>query len=137
MSLRDQLQAIYETHGRLTPELVVQAARPKDHPLHTAVFDRPVKEAAEAWYTERAHELIRSVRIIYRPADESGPERSVRAFHALRLEDGYSYEPAEKVATDEFMARLLMADMEREWTALRRRYEEFEEFWQLVRKAVA
>lgn len=136
MSLRDQLQAIYDKHQTLTPQLVVAAARPKDHPLHERVFDRPVKDAAAAYYLDRAHDLIQSVKIVYRE-DEKGRERTVRAFHAVRTEKGHVYESAEKIAQDPFLSRLLMADMEREWKALRRRYEEFTEFWEMVRGEVS
>lgn len=134
--LREHLQAIYEAHGELTPELVVQAARRKNHPLHSVVFDRPVNEAAEAWYRERAHELIQSVRVVYREADENGPEKSVRAFHAIRRETGYIYEPVEKVADDPFTRRLLLNDMRREWEQFKTRYETFEEFLSLVQSFV-
>jgi hypothetical protein len=130
--LRDQLQAIHDQHGRLTPELVVQVARPKSHPLHDRVFDREPREAAEAWYRQRAHELIQSVRVVYREGDDAGPERSVRAFHAVRREDGYAYEPVEKVVEDEFTRSLLLRDMEREWKQLYARFEQFEEFLSMV-----
>lgn len=132
MTLRDQLQQVYDQHGQLTPELVVEAARPKDHPLHARVFDRAPKQAAAAWYRHRAHELIQSVKVVYREADDAGPERSVRAFHCLRKEQGFVYEPVEVVATDEFSRSLLLRDMEREWKQLYARYEEFEEFLELV-----
>lgn len=133
MSLRDQLQAIYDKHQTLTPQLVVQEARDKAHPLHDRVFDRPVKEAAEAYYLTRAHELIQSVRIVYKEPDDSGVGKSVRKWHAVRSENGHVYEPAEKVINDPFLAKLVMADMRREWAALKRRYDDFEEFWSLVR----
>ncbi len=132
MSLRDQLQTIHDDHGVLTPELVVQAARPKSHPLHDRVFDRPPKEAAESWYLHRAHELIREVRITYRDADENGPARDVRAFHAVRGESGVRYEPVEKVAADPFSRQLLLRDMERDWRALHARYSAFGEFCDMV-----
>lgn len=130
--LREQLQAVYDRNGgRLTPQILVAEARDENHPLHDHIFDRPVAEAAEVYYLHRAHELIRSVRVVY-TEDDRGP-RSVRAFHAVRAEaGGFTYEPAEKVANDPFQVRLLMADMEREWKQLRRRYEEFAEFWRLV-----
>lgn len=130
--LREHLQAVYDKHGELTPELVVQVARRKTHPLHAVVFDRDVAEAAEAWYRERAHELIQSVRVVYREADEHGPEKSVRAFHAVRRETGYCYEPVEKVVEDPFTQRLLLNDMERQWNELRSRWEYMQEFLSLV-----
>jgi hypothetical protein len=134
--LREHLQVIYDAHGELTPELVVQTARRKSHPLHPVVFDRPVTEAAEAWYRERAHELIQSVRVVYREADENGPEKSVRAFHAIRRDSGYVYEPVQKVAEDPFARRLLLNDMRREWEQFKARYETFEEFLSLVQSFV-
>jgi hypothetical protein len=126
------LQAIYDEHGKLTPALVVAAARPKSHPLHGYVFDRAPREAAEAWYRHRAHELIQSVKITY-SAPSSAERRCVRAYHCVRTEENeYVYEPAEKVAQDPFLRALVLRDMERDWKALYRRYGEFEEFVSLV-----
>lgn len=136
MSLRDEMQAIYDQHGRLTPALVVETARPKTHPLHSRVFDRPKNEAAEAWYKHRAHELIQSVKIVYREATEEQPERMVRAFHAVRGESGVEYRPAEDIADDPFARQLVLRDMEREWKQLLARYEHFEEFLGMVRADV-
>lgn len=132
MNLREELQEIHSANGRLTPELVVEAARPDDHPLHNYVFDRDVPGAAEAWYRHRAHELITSVRIVFREADEAGPQRSIRAFHALQTEGGYIYEPVERIATDDFSRKLLLTSMEREWKQLFDRYKQFEEFLEIV-----
>ncbi len=129
--LREQLQAIYDTHGKLTPSLVVNEARDPDHPLHDR-FEWNYAVAAEAWRREQAHELVRSVRIVYRKS-EDGPEKSVRAFHALRSERGYVYEPADKVVENPLLTRIVLADMRREWETLRRRYGGFREFAQMVR----
>lgn len=133
MTIKEELQKIYDGKGTLTPDLVVAAARSKDHPLHLHVFDREPTEAAEAWYRDRAHELIQSVKIVYRD-DDAGP-RSVRAFQAIRSESGYAYEPTEKVLHDPLLAKLVMMDMEREWLQLRKRYEQFREFWELVKES--
>lgn len=137
MNLRDELQTIYEQHGKLTPDLVVQTARPEDHPLHGRVFDRAPGEAAEAWYRHRAHDLIRSVRVVYRQADESGPERSVRAYHAIPSASGPVYEPAETVAVDPFTRELLLRQMERDWRLLQARYGTFAEFVEMIRGDLA
>lgn len=135
MSLRDHLQAVYDQHGALTPELVVQAARPKNHPLHDQVFDRDQRDAAEAWYRERAHGLIRSVRIVYREADETTPQRSVRAFHAVPAVETpgrFTYVPTDQVIADDLTRQVVLREMEREWRSLLARYEHFEEFLGLV-----
>lgn len=132
MSLRDHLQAIYDEHGKLTPQLVLDAARAKSHPLHDR-FEWDNKAAAEAYRREQAHDLIVSVKVVYRVGDR---EDKVRAFHAVPQGDSQqpSYEPVEKVAGDEFARRLVLNEMEREWRTLRRRYEQFEEFTSLVLK---
>lgn len=133
MNLREHLQAIYEKHGTLTPAIVLDEARDEAHPLHGR-FEWDDSAAAEQWRKSQAQELIRSVKVVYREATEKDPARSVRAFHAVRREDGHVYEPVEKVVEDPFTKRLVMADMEREWKALKRRYEQFSEFAAMVRQ---
>lgn len=133
MSLRDQLQEIYDQHGKLTPRLVVETARDPDHPLHNR-FEWDDATAAEAWRHDQAHRLIQKARVIYKPADEGGADKRVRAFHAITRDEEHIFEPAEKVAADPMLARLVLRDMEREWLALKRRWEDFEEFWAMVRR---
>lgn len=132
MSLRDHLQALYDQHGHLTPGLVVEAARPKTSPLHRAVFDKPVKEAAAAYYEHRAHQLIQSFKVTYRPASDTDPGLRVRKWHAVRTDDGHIYKTAEDVAADPILTEIVLRDMEREWRALHARYSRFQEFTDLV-----
>lgn len=136
MSLRDQLQAIYETHGQLTPRLVVDEARAADHPLHQR-FEWDDAIAGEAWRRDQAHRLIQSVQIVYAKATETSPEKRVRAFHAVRSEKGNVYEPVMDVIKDPFMRELVLRDMERAWKDMKARFEGFDEFWALVRQDVA
>lgn len=129
-SLRDELQAIYTKHGKLTPELVVEEARAEDSPLHATVFDRPANEAAEAWYRHRAQELIQSVKIKYRNGDREVP---IRYFVSVERDGGHVYMPAEEVAQDELVTEIVLRTMEREWKQLQSRYGHFKEFAELVR----
>lgn len=132
MSLRDVLQSIYDKHGELTPDVVVQEARTKDHPLHGR-FDWDNKSAGDSWRRHQASELIRSVKVVYREATDTEEERTVRAFHAVRTPKGHAYEPAEKVRDDPFMRQLVLNDMRRDWQDLKRRYERFAEFADMIR----
>ena len=132
MSLRDQLQAVHDDSGRLTPQIVVDAARPVEHPLHER-FEWNDKLAGEAYRLDQARRLIRSVRVTYREADEKEAARTVRAYHSVRDEDGTSYRPLEEVQESPLLTKLLLQDMEREWKQLMRRYGHFEEFLQLIR----
>lgn len=128
--LRSILQEIYAEHGRLTPELVVQAATPESSPLHHRfVWDND--EAAQRYREVQARELIRSVRVAYRRPD--GHEGDVRYFHAVRRPTGNSYTPVDEIVQDEVTTKILLNQMEREFLQLKRRYENFDEFWQLVR----
>lgn len=131
--LRAELEKIHSEHGRLTADIVVEAARAKRHPLHSMVFDRPPEQAAAAWYREKARDLIRSVRVVYKEEDRVGPEKSVRKFHAIRDETGWHYETIEKIGSNPFLTRILLADAEREWRQLLERYSHLEEFIALVR----
>jgi hypothetical protein len=134
MSLRDHLQRIYDQRGYLTPELVVEEARPKSSPLHSVVFDKNVKDAAEAYYRDRAHELIQSVKVVYREPTEDETARTVRKWHAVKADDDrYVYRAAEDVAADPVATAVVLQAMEREWKALHRRYGAFAEFAELIR----
>lgn len=127
--------AVRQQHGRLTPQLVVDTARDPGHPLHSR-FEWDDASAGEAWRRQQAHDLIRKAKVVYREAEEASPEKSVRAFVAIRAEDGHVFDPVEEVAEDPFRRKLALADMEREWKTLYRRYQEFGEFLEMVRRDV-
>jgi hypothetical protein len=131
--LRDELLAVRSQHGKLTPQLVVDTARDPEHPLHSR-FEWDDAVAGEAWRRQQAHELIRKAKVVYREADESQPEKSVRAFLAIPSQDGHVFDPVEEVVEDPFRRQLTLNTMEREWKALLARYQEFEEFLSLVRR---
>lgn len=131
--LRDQLLAVRQQHGKLTPQVVVDTARNPEHPLHSR-FEWNDSVAGEAWRCHQAHELIRKVKVVYQEADETRPEKAVRGFLAIRAAEGYVFDPVEEVAEDPFRQKLALADMEREWKALYKRYQEFGEFLDMVRR---
>ena len=131
--LREHLQTIHDDNGYLTPHLVRETARPKTHPLHGAVFDKAPKDAAEAYYLERAHQLITEAYVVVRVATDTTPAASIRAFHAVRTDRGHVYEPAETVAQDPLLRAMALQDMERRWMELKRRFLEFSEFVEMIR----
>jgi hypothetical protein len=132
VSLRDQLQSVYDQHQRLTPALVVDVARDQSHPLHDR-FEWDDKVAGEAYRLDQARRLIRSVRVVYREADEKEAARTVRAYHSVRDEQGNAYRPVEEITESPLLTKILLQDMEREWKQLMRRYGHFEEFLRMVR----
>lgn len=137
--IRSLLQEVHDRYGRLNPQLLVEEARPEESPLHGLVFDCGVAEASERYYLQRAHKLIQSVRIEVRKP--SGESIDVRAFMAVQKgatdNGGWSYEPAEKIAQDPFLLRLVMQGMERDWRMMQERYGRFSEFADMVRRDIA
>lgn len=135
MSLRDELQAVYERHGKLTPRIVVAEAADESSPLHSRL-EWDDKVAGHAWRLHQAHELIRSVRVAYLEAD--GRRSDVRAFHAVPSTDGgFEYRSAEDIARDEVLTQVLLREMERDIAQLKSRWGHFKEFATLLREAVA
>ena len=132
MSLRDQLQAVYDEHRRLTPAAVVDTARPAEHPLHDR-FEWDDAVAGEAYRLDQARRLIRSVRVTFKEADERDAAKTVRAFHAIRDEAGMAYKPTDEIVESEFLTKIVMQDMQREWQQLKRRYAHFAEFIAMIR----
>jgi hypothetical protein len=133
-ALRAVLIGIRQQHGNtLTPEIVVEVARDPEHPLHSR-FEWDDSVAAEAYRREQAHELIRTAKVVYERADESGPPRLTRAFVAIPTADGHVYDPVEEVAEDPIRRQIALNDMERAWKDLFRRYKEFEEFTAMIHR---
>jgi hypothetical protein len=133
--VRSELEKIRKEHGKLTPEVVKEAVRPKEHPLHARVFDLKAKEASEAWYRHRAHELIQSV---YRVVDnriEGQPPLRIREYYAVQSEgpDSYVYESLDEVVQSDFTLALVRRNLEREWKQLWEKGKAFDEFIEMVR----
>lgn len=130
-SLRDQLLAVREEYGKLTPRVVVDVARDPEHPLHSR-FEWDDAIAGEKYRQQQAHELIQTLKVGYSKPD--GQRKDIRAFHAIRRDDEFVYEPVETIADDPITKQILLRDMERDWKTLRKRYEHMREFLDLVRR---
>jgi hypothetical protein len=127
--LREELLAVRAEHGRLTPAALVEAATPKTHPLHSR-FEWDNKVAGHKYRLSQARELIRVVKTAY--VDAKGAPERVRFFHAIPDEQGMAYQPADEVVHNDVATQILLNSMEREWRALRKRYERFAEFKSMV-----
>lgn len=145
MSVRDQLQAIYDEHKRLTPSIVVTVAADPTHPLHERfVWDD--SEAARRYRLVQASGLIRSVSVVVERQDDKPPVR-VRAFVADRdtsptpvvdedTEDADdltgNYRPVEEVVSSDVLRTAWFRSLQRDWQALKRRAGASREFAQMV-----
>jgi hypothetical protein len=121
--LREQLLAVRDQHGELTPALVVDAARDKKHPLHGR-FEWNDKVAGERYRRQQAHQLIRVARLPLSYADHPTGPSHIRAFVAVPRGGSTQpdYQPIEDALADPFTQRLVMQAMERDIAALQRKY---------------
>lgn len=133
MSLRDQLRSVYETQGELTPSLLLQVASPKTHPLHDR-FEWNDKVAGHKYRLVQAAELIRSVKVRFNP---DAPDSEVREFVSVERPEGPTYVPIDEIQGDEITTAIVLRTAEREWKALKRRYEHLTEWLTFVREDVA
>lgn len=127
--LRSELLAIREGNGELTPAAVVAAATPEDHPLHSQ-FEWDDTVAGRKYRIIQARELIRVVKETY--IDGQGNPEKTRFFVSVSRPTGMAYEPAGEVVQDEFASKLVLQSMEREWRQLKRRYERFSQFRDMI-----
>lgn len=115
-AVAQRLEEIRERTGALTPEAVVDDARPEGSPLHPA-FEWNDRKAAEEYRKEQARHLIRSIVIDARRLDVAAPA-PVRAFFVVRpaAEAREEYVPVRVVMLDAALRRQVL---ERALTELR------------------
>lgn len=131
MNIRDALTCIYQQRGELTPQIVVDEARPADSALHSR-FEWDDQTAAEEYRKVQAAHMIRSVHIKF---DSPTGVSEVRGFLAVRHSDDEtrsSYQPTEVAFENPITRRLLINEMKRDWEAFRQKYSRFEEYAQLI-----
>jgi hypothetical protein len=136
--LRSELTAIYRKRGELTPQSVVDEARPEGAPLHSR-FEWDDEIAGEKYRIVQAQQLIRNVKIEY--IQPSGEKQRVRGFFPIRDMDEDSeqtgYRPTEDIVQDDMALRILLKQCERDIADLKRKYGHLSEFAELMREAIA
>lgn len=96
MTKSEALQQIYESHGKLTPELVVEHAKDPDNPLHDH-FDWDNEEAGVKWRKHQARMLICKVKIV----SESNPDEETRLYvHNGKQDESRQYNHVNMVVND-------------------------------------
>jgi hypothetical protein len=129
--LRHELELIWKEHQELTAALVVDLARDEGHPLH-ASFEWDDAKAGESFRLSQARQMIRSVKITYRTDD--GKSGNIRHWYSVDRGQSRSYEPADEIVQDDVALAIVLRDMEREWKTLKRKYDRFGQFRDMVLK---
>lgn len=140
MNLKAALQSIYDEHGRLDPQLVVDLASDPGHELHDRfVWDDSL--AASRYRLLQAQGLIRSVKITVQKAPDAQPI-SVRAFISeseIRGDDSDTgnYMPVERVVESDVLRSAWFLSLKRDWERLKARAGASREFADMVLADVA
>ena len=134
------VEELYAERGAVTPEAVVELARPSDAPLHTA-FEWDDDVAAEAHREDQARKLLAKLVVSYRRADGTmtQPTRYVVKLQARRDEDPedevleaatqpHVYIPVRRVMSEEVLRRKYVREAYLSVASWRRRYHDIEEF---------
>lgn len=125
----ERLEHLRAAHaGKLTPEAVVDDARPEDTPLHAA-FEWDDSRAAEEYRKEQARYLIRHVQVVIEePAVQT---RVVRAFVNVTVEGENEREQAytsiAAAMSEPELRRQVVARALREVQEWRKRYSDLRE----------
>lgn len=132
MSTALVLDRLAEDHGHLTPELVVDAARPAESPLHD-LFEWDDSVAGERWRREQARHLIIQCRVTVQTSDDQ--RVSVRRYTALPINED-PRQPHHYVPTEDALRTdrdLVIAQAKTELDRLRRKYEALVDFDEVLR----
>lgn len=106
-SIIDKVQKIisdiYRIHGSVSPSQLIEAARPKNSPIHDA-FEWDDKKAGDEYRLIQARKLIRRVEVVYGGSME-------RLVHVPVISGEGYYKPAKVIVenVDEFSAALAEA----------------------------
>lgn len=127
------LRNIYLKHQKITPQVVVDESRPEDAPLHSR-FEWDDGVAGEAYRRQQAAHMIRSVEVVFEPAQTSTDPKpiKVRQYVPTRLTSDDDDASGEYRAIDDVPQdahAVLLAQMEREWRNLRRRWQSHREYF--------
>ena len=122
----NELARLTKKHGALTPDVVVEDARPEDAALHP-VFEWDDFKAAEAHRRQQARTLIRSVQVV-RETD-TGEVRQPVYVHvpqATSETEGPGYQLTEVVAQRPDMYAAALGELSRRVTSARDAVEQLE-----------
>lgn len=123
-----ELRRLCDAAGELTPQAVVDDARPEDAPLH-AHFEWDDSIAGEQYRLVQASEMIRKAQITVETTTPRAAVR-VRAFLSVPSADADGrtgvYRPIEVLARDTRVREELLDQMRRDIAQLRRKYRDHE-----------
>ena len=129
----DALEHLQGTEARLTPPVVVAAARAPESPLHVC-FEWDDAAAAEKHREQQARDVLRHIRVEMETAD--GPQHVHAFVHFSANGEPAGYTPIARVLSDTELYARACESAKKELAALARRYEVFRELRHVLQAAV-
>lgn len=128
----EELERIREEYGKATPEVIVEASRPKDSIFHL-YFDWNDAIAAEKHRKQQARHISNS--ITCEVIVEGGEKKTVRAFINVRKAEEPEYVPVEIVMKDKELRQQMLANALKELIGIKQKYQtlkELSEIWDAI-----
>lgn len=123
---------VEESDGVLTPEMIVEDARPVNSPLHDD-FEWDDSAAADEWRQHTARMMIGSVVVVHTPEEKKEPTMPIRAFVNVRQESGRGYTTTARAVSDEELFSQLLDDTLRAINSYRMKLAAFKEYNKIER----
>jgi len=128
----EELERIREEFGKATPEVILEASRPKKSVLHS-YFDWEDAIAAEKHRKQQARHISNSVtcEVIV----EGGEKKEVRAFVNVKKADESEYVPIEVVMKNKDLRQQMLANALKELIGIKQKYQtlkELSEIWDAI-----
>lgn len=136
-TIEKELRAIHSRDGVLTCEAVLEAARPKNSPLHN-YFTWDDSRAAERYRLIEAGRLIATVKIEYAPKKAAQVVYTPAFIPTGTSSEGRrQYYPVEEVTKNDFLREKALADARNEMENTRARYSHLVDLLELSTKVFA
>jgi hypothetical protein len=127
-SVGEELTRLQRENGeRLTPRIVVDAARPEDSPLHDA-YEWDNLLAAERFREQQAGHILRCVRVVKQEGDQPVLQRAfVNVVETINDEERNGYVPMARVLSDAELYHQVIERAAKDLRGWENRYEQFAE----------
>lgn len=136
-TIEKELRALHSRDGVLTCEAVLEAARPKNSPLHD-YFTWEDSRAAERYRLIEAGRLIATVKIEYTPKKAAQVVYTPAFIPTGTSSEGRrQYYPVEEVTKNDFLREKALADARNEMENTRARYSHLVDLLELSSEVFA
>ena len=132
--IAEQLSAVEQKFGALTPQNIVDYSRPADSPLHE-YFEWDDAAAAEKYRLQQARLLIHKVYVV--AEDEKEPQAKVRYYHSVETSGddespNQQYMSVVRIMSDDALRVQMLNNAKRDMATFASKYRHLNELADLI-----